>query len=365
MLAGLVVTACGGRASTGGGARLPSAAPSSTERPTVGTPHNATPPPARSGAALAFDPVTTRLLLFGGATAADQAHPPDSVRLADTWTWDGHTWTQVQPASSPPSLYGAVLVPDPQNHGLVLLSGSGSADPSGALLQEGSWTWDGQTWKRTADNPLQMPFPAAAPDPVHHQILLSGLDSGYPNVCGARTSVCPSLTPIDKPSAYVSNGTSWLPAAGQAPKWAGAGTAYDPMSRRVVSSGGAQQTGLQSTYAWDGHQWQVLSQSPSVNGVPDPSYPAGPCTAATDAAAGQVVMVCSFTNNGTAVGATWTFDGTNWNRAQNANTPLPPILSLSLAYDPAVGAVVMVYPGSSGTESMLMWNGNDWAAIPS
>lgn len=361
-LAAVPATACGG--SIGRGSTLPPSTPSASP-PSITTPHNANPPPVRSGAALGYDAVSGRLLLFGGATGTDLPHPPDTARLSDTWAWDGHGWTRLQPATSPPSLYGAQLVTDPASGKLLLLSGSGSTDPSGALLQEGSWTWTGQTWQRTGDNPVQLAFPAAAADPEHRQIVISGSDTAYPPNCGFRVNNCPSLTAVDQPGAYVSSGTSWAPAKGQPPKWTGAGTAFDPMSHQVISTGGAQQTGLQSTYAWDGHQWQVLSQSPSINGVPDPSYPGGPCAAATDSRAGGLLMVCAFDNNGTPVGATWTFDGTNWTRAQNATTPLPSIASLSVAYDPAVGAVVMIYPGSAGTESMRMWNGSDWAAIAS
>lgn len=362
--AAAVVSACGGGTAPSRLATVP--APPSTTAAPITNPRDTDPPPARSGAALAFDGVSGKLLLFGGATATDQVHPSDAVRLADTWAWDGNSWTHLQPATSPPSLYGAQLVADPTSGRLLLLSGSGAADASGALLQQGSWSWTGQTWQRVGDNPVQMAFAAAGADPDHHQMVISGSDPAYNPNCGlGRQSVCPSFTPVDQPGAYVWNGSAWAPAKGQPPKWTGAGTAFDPMSHQVISAGGAQQVGLQSTYAWDGRQWQVLSQSPAIGGVPDPSYPAGPCAAATDSRAGSIVMVCSLSSNGTAVGATWTFDGTNWTRAQNATTQLPAIQSLSVAYDPAVGAVVMVYPGTGATESMRMWNGNDWAAIPS
>lgn len=362
-LMALVATACGG---SGTPTRLATVPASASAAPvSIANPMAADPPPARSGAALAFDTVSSTLILFGGATATNQGHPPDGARLADTWAWNGHAWTQLQPPTSPPSLYGAQLVHDPASGRLLLLSGSGAIDPTGALLQQGSWSWTGETWQRAGDNPVQMAFPVAAADPSTHQIVVGGSDTGYNGNCGLRgQNSCPSLSPIDQPGAYMWNGATWAAVKGQPPKWTGSGTAYDPMTRQVVSTGGAPQSGFQSTYAWDGRQWQVLSQTPYISGVPDPSYPAGPCAAATDERAGQVVMVCSYSNNGTAVGATWTFDGTNWNRAQNATTPLPPIPSLSVAYDPAVGAVVMVYPGSSGTESMRMWNGNDWATIP-
>lgn len=326
---------------------------------------NASAPPSRYGAALAYDPQSNTLILFGGSTVSNQAHPPASSLLDDTWSWDGHAWQQLHPATSPPALYGAELVADPTSRHLLLLGGSGQTDSSGVLLmQQGVWTWDGQTWTRAGDNPLQMPFLAAGADPVHKQVLVGGNDSGYQlNQCGGRVA-CPVLAQINKPGAFVWNGKSWSAAGGTAPRWSSAGTAFDPMSGQLLSAGGSVTTGLQSTYAWDGKRWTLIGQSEGTNGVADPNYPAGPCDAATDSDAGDVVMVCTFSTNGNGTGATWTFDGSTWNRATQATTALAPIPQLSIADDPVAGAIVMVYPQAGGPEQMRLWNGSDWAAIP-
>jgi hypothetical protein len=55
-------------------------------------------PPARGAAALAYDPATSQLVLFGGYSAA-------SI-YGDTWTWTSTTWTKLSPASSPPPTDG-------------------------------------------------------------------------------------------------------------------------------------------------------------------------------------------------------------------------------------------------------------------
>ena len=324
---------------------------------------NAGAPPARYGAAVAFDPSSKQLMLFGGATVSNQAHPGVSSLLGDTWAWDGHTWQQLHPATSPPPLYGASLVQDPSSGHLLLVGGSGAQDANGVLLQQGTWSWDGQTWTRTGDNPIQMPFSAVAADPQHHQVLFSGADNGYVTNCGGRIS-CPVLAQLNKPGAFVWNGKSWNTAAGSAPQWSNAGTAFDPLSGQLLSSGGSVSSGLQSTFGWDGKRWSLISQSQGSNGVADPDYPAGPCDAATDADAGNVVMVCTFSINGSATGATWTFDGSNWNRAAQSQAALPAIPQLTIADDAVAGAVVMVYPPPSGTtELMRIWNGSDWSPI--
>ena len=363
VLSALVVGACGSASA------VPTRIPGTpTARP---GPHlaqsslrNAGAPPARYGAGLGYDPVSKDLILFGGATVANQAHPPVSSLLDDTWAWNGQTWRQLHPATSPPALYGAELVVDPTRGHLLLLGGSGQTDSTGVvLLQQGAWTWDGQTWAHAGDNPLQMPFVAVGADPVSKQVLLGGNDSGYQLNCGGRVA-CPVLAQINKPGAFVWNGRSWTNPGGSAPQWSGAGTAFDPITGQLLSAGGSVTTGLQSTYSWDGKRWTLIGQSEGTNGVADPNYPAGPCDAATDTDAGNVVMVCTFSSNGSATGATWTFDGTTWNRAAQATTALVAIPELSIADDPVAGAVTMVYPAAGGTEQMRVWNGTDWVSVP-
>lgn len=362
-LAAVVLAGCGGRATSGG----PRVSVSPTATPIAHLPQaslrNAGAPPARYGAAVAFDPVSQELLLFGGATAGNQAHPGDATRLGDTWAWDGKTWTQLHPATSPPSLYGGQMVVDPNTGHLLLVSGSGQLDANGILVQQGTWSWDGQNWNHIGDTPLQMPFAVAGADSQHRQVLLSGFDNNYPSQCGGRIA-CPSLGPIDQAGGYVWDGTRWTAVKGKTPEWSAAGTAVDPNTGQLISAAGIVSNGLQSTYAWDGKQWNLLSQSQGSNGVPDPDYPAGPCDAATDVDAGHIVMTCAFTTNGRATGATWTFDGSTWSRAEQATTTLPAIPALSLSDDPVAGAVVMVYPGPGGSEAMRLWDGSDWAAIP-
>lgn len=100
----------------------------------------------------------------------------------------------------PPSLYGARLVLDPVSGRLLLLiSGVGQTDASGAIEKQGMWSWDGGDWTRVADNPLQMPFPAAASDPVRRTVVLAGFDPGYPS----RASSYPDVSKIDMPGADV------------------------------------------------------------------------------------------------------------------------------------------------------------------
>lgn len=337
----------------------------------ISDPTNGSAPPARVGAAVGFDVISRTLLMFGGAPATganlSTGHP--ATRLDETWAWDGLQWTQLHPKTSPPALYGARMVVDPNTNRLLLVSGAG--DSSGnALAQEGMWAWDGNTWKRIADNPVQVPFAAAGFDPIRQQVVLSGFDPAYPSACVG----CIPPPDFDRGGDFVlgqGNG-GWNTAAGDAPGWARAGTAYDPISERIISAAGAKQNGVQSTYAWDGKQWAQIIKPSASTGSSDPNQPLGPCDAATDQKAERVVMVCA-PGTGPSGGTTWTFDGKAWQRVPDANMPaIPGDASLggtagllSLAYDPALPGLVMLVGGASGSETMAEWNGDSWSALPS
>src|SRR6266496_225453 len=52
-------------------------------------------PPARAGMGMAYDAAQEQVVLFGGVDCSL------GNEFNDTWVWDGTTWTQVFPASSP------------------------------------------------------------------------------------------------------------------------------------------------------------------------------------------------------------------------------------------------------------------------
>lgn len=362
-----LVSACGGGLADGQTLPPDTAAPSA---PTpIANPANGNAPPARVGAAVGFDPISRTLLMFGGAAATDTnlstGHP--ATRLDETWSWDGQKWTQLHPKQSPPGLFGARMVTDPNTQRVLLVSGAGDSAGS-ALAQAGTWEWDGQTWSRLGDNPLQMPLAAAGFDPIRNQLVLSGFDPAYPSACVG----CVPPPDIDKRGDFVltQGSKDWSTASGDAPGWARAGTAYDPISQRIISAAGTVQNGVQWTYGWDGKQWTVINKSAATTGNPDPSQPQGPCEAATDQSAQRIVMVCA-PATGPVGGATWTFDGKAWQKVAGAATPAipagPQLLSaagvLSLAYDPALPGVAMVIGGASGSETIATWNGSSWSAV--
>lgn len=154
-------------------------------------------PPVRKGAAIAYDPESGQVLLFGGQGStgtlndtwlwngseqeweklspaaspsprgySQMAYYYDgdgngkivlfggisgSTKLRDTWVWDGAvgTWTQQSPAASPPALYAGSMSYDGAQ---AVLFGGNMGDGAGfhGVVHELSntelWKWDGETW---------------------------------------------------------------------------------------------------------------------------------------------------------------------------------------------------------------------------
>src|SRR5207247_1336868 len=107
-------------------------------------------PIPRSIHAIAYDVARGRTVMFGGWDS-------DHI-LADTWEWDGTNWTQQTPATSPPARAGHSLAYDSARGRVVLFGGCASTVTVGAgdFLAD-TWEWDGTTWIQMA--------PATSPSP--------------------------------------------------------------------------------------------------------------------------------------------------------------------------------------------------------
>jgi hypothetical protein len=92
-------------------------------------------PPARSGAAMAFDPASGRVILFGGI--GDQAR----TQLNDTWAWDGRAWSKLSPQHSPSPRQEAALTSFASKRGILLVGGN---ERTG--FTHDMWLWNGSDW---------------------------------------------------------------------------------------------------------------------------------------------------------------------------------------------------------------------------
>src|SRR5439155_8527211 len=99
-------------------------------------------PAPRAFAAMAFDPVRRKVVLFGGCGSSMCM----GGGLADTWEWDGARWTQLAPATSPPARMAHAMAYDGARHQLVMFGGcNGVADECFQERQD-TWTFDGTIW---------------------------------------------------------------------------------------------------------------------------------------------------------------------------------------------------------------------------
>jgi hypothetical protein len=111
---------------------------------------------------MAYDPATAQLVLFGGIGLGGGQ--------ADTWAWDGSTWTRLAPAASPSLRSSPSMAYDPAIAQLVLFGGYDGAP------HDDTWTWDGITWTQQAPtvSPPARAEAAMAYDLATAQLVLFG-----------------------------------------------------------------------------------------------------------------------------------------------------------------------------------------------
>jgi cysteine-rich repeat protein len=202
-------------------------------------------PVGLSGTALAYDPLRGVTILFGGVSATGTW--PNSVRTlhADTWQWDGATWSERAPAHAPPARWMHAMAYDAGRKQIVLFGGDGSGDR--AYLGD-TWIWDGEDWSEAspASAPSARPSHAMAYDAAREEVLLFGgghYADGFSN------------------DLWSWDGQTWTERAAAVaplPRYA-SGMSYDPVLREVVLAGGDGDIALYNdspTWSWDGTRWQ-------------------------------------------------------------------------------------------------------------
>ena len=139
---------------------------------------------------MAYDPAIGQMVLFGGTTFNNPG---------GTWLFDGTTWTQASPTSSPPPLSFASMAYDPAAGSMVLFGGSRHGDD----LND-TWTFTGYDLDASvpAHEPPARSYASMAYDPAAGSMVLFG-GSGA----------------VQRPQRHLDlNGTTWTEAfAGDQP----------------------------------------------------------------------------------------------------------------------------------------------------
>ena len=200
---------------------------------------------------MSYDPATHTVVIFGGddgTTAYD-----------DTWSWDGSQWSQLHPAISPPPLTGAIMAYEPKSRRLVLTGGFSSWPPGS--MSAATWTWDGASWASEPKGGL--PPAGATPGSASGGASLATDDAtGQLILVSSPGGSCQPAETWDWSGASwvrLHPATS-PPSAGRGL------LAYDPSTRRTVLDtvptgdcpGPAASGGVSTVaWSWDGSDWSL------------------------------------------------------------------------------------------------------------
>lgn len=198
----------------------------------------------RGGAAMAYDPVSQKIVMFGGA---DGSWPPNN----ETWLFDGTQWTQGP--SAPTGLAGrtgAEMAYDETIQKIVMFAGTGT------LPYNDTWLYDGNTntWTQGPPTPTSVSprvFFGMAYDAVLQKIVIAGGDGGMD-------------------TWFLANGSTWTqgpdePAA-MGPRER-LRAAYDPDLGGVTVFGGIGYAGKADMWVLVGGAWTNILRPPT--GWPD------------------------------------------------------------------------------------------------
>jgi hypothetical protein len=222
-------------------------------------------PPVRMGGAMVYDAARDRVVLFGGVPSS----APTALPLADTWEWDGVTWSIRSTPVAPPARYNHGMAYDRKRNVTVVFGGIGSGTWSLGDL----WEWDGTVWTQ----------PAMGQAPAGRQGDTMCFDPSRENVL------------LWKAGLYWSwDGTNWFQYQPAVPP-AGENCSADLHRRRVVMPFA---NGDQFAWEWDGAQWAIQLQA-------SPAYRTGALVEYDPVRRRTVVF--GGLRNGATVDETWVF----------------------------------------------------------
>ena len=240
----------------------------------------ATSPSARDTAVMAYDPSSGLVVLFGG-----QGNGLNF--LGDTWTWNGTTWTQQTPATSPSARGNAVMAYDATSGQELLFGGQGNG--TGFPFLNDTWTWNGTTWTQLSpatSPPLTGQAVMAYDANSGQELLFGGVNTGGSNILGDtwtwNGTTWTQQTPATSPEARFS-----------------ATMAYDPSSGLVVLFGGGSNSGfLGDTWTLQQGPVNLGSANVCTAGATTPSPCSQTTTLAFDVAAGTTISSISVLTQG-------------------------------------------------------------------
>jgi len=187
----------------------------------------------------AFDRQRGVAVLFVPLLAAGKLVRPFQ---AETWLWDGHTWTKA-PGKSPEDCLANGMAVDEASGAVMLLTGRfGPSEYGVPFAGSDLWTWTGSGWQRVSDAP-------AVSEPFFSTIAPAGKSGGlllFDGSAGKAAGV-----------TWRWDGRAWSEVSRTGPSSRNVHVmSYDRERDRVVLfGGGVGQHRLGDTWEWDGRAW--------------------------------------------------------------------------------------------------------------
>lgn len=309
------------------------------------TPAAGATPSAREGSGMAYDPATKQLVLFGGYGSGGV--------VGDTWTWNGSSWTEQHPSSSPSAREAPAMVYDAATSQLLLFGGI--IPGAGQVTYGDTWVWTGSTWQQLqpSESPPARGFASIAYDSTSKDVVLfGGAATSNGNIAG------------NVADTWVWNGTTWASGPTGPSARDVASLATDPATGHLILFGGISCTGPpcdnardSDTWQWNGSAWNQLSPATTPSGRSFAAMSYDPATASVVLFGGQ-----SGTTTATALGDTWTWNGSTWAGQTPASSPAARGGSAA-AYVPGEGVVLFGGVDASGSYLSDVWNWSGGATV--
>ena len=351
-------------------------------------------PPPLYEPAMAYDPASQQLIMFGGGGFAV---------TSQTWVFTRTGWQLLHPPTSPPAREGASMTYDPELHALVMFGGISFTlgDESKALSDGGSntndrfldtWTWDGTTWSEVAsgidgqtspqsanslDGVMETNLAYSASD---HELVLDEIcatecesnrsrtwqflpslhtwerlptPAAMPwNQAGQSDNTPPGLTsewPKCNPSQNFGPSRAVTASPDGSLLYVGQGAGGSP--DRVSGTDRPVNHRLPETWTFSSNVWHALPTARLPNNANQLSFPA----MAPDVE-NHMVLFAEY-------GQTWVWSGSAWTEPALATSP-GTRCGEAIAYDPAIGVDVLfggVARAGGGLVDTWTWNGASWS----
>ena len=313
-------------------------------------------PSTRSAPALAYDPLLSAVIMFGGYGG------PAVVALGDTWEFSNGSWTDLTGTLSgaPPARWEGVFVYDPVDSSLVLFGGRDVTQ-----FFNDTWTFNGSGWSQVATSVAPSPrgLSSFAYDPsIGGVVLFGGATGNIPagSYAGWKFD--------DDTWEFQSNAWTNLTASltGAPPATSTGALAYDPSIGGDLLYGGttapngcaivSEQWALVNS-TWTNQSGQALTGPGGAGGLESFGMVYDP------ALSGVVAFGGNTERGGTCISTdeTWLYTAGNWTNLTSVLGTLVPgqRQAESMAYDSADGYLV-IFGGGAPNDVYLS---DTWALV--